>query len=223
MSGFYTSYIKFKLRAWLKYGWIVPSLLFSALTWAHPHSWISVKTQLLSQDQKITAIKMDWEFDAMTSAYTLDGEDTSPEHLEQTLQNLANESIQNMLAEHYFTYFYQGDNPIRYFEAENARYTLKQGKLTLSFELPLEKPQPVQGQSLKLLVFEPSYYIDMTWKSEDDIKLSGDLAKACQVEIIEPTPTPEQMSYAMSLPADADPDNALGQLFTQTAEFHCQD
>lgn len=196
-------------------------LVFSYSSWAHPHSWIDVTTHIQSEDNKITALKMDWEFDAMTSAYTLDGEDISKEGLPETLQQLATESIQNMLAEHYFTYFYDGETPIRYYEVEDAKYTLNQGKLTLSFVLPLEKPQPVENHQIKLLVFEPSYYIDMSWKKEQDIQLSDELSQHCQVEIIKPTPTPEQMSYAMSLPADADPDHALGQLFTQTAVLNC--
>lgn len=215
---------KFRTPAFLKSArYWTPILfgLFAHPVFAHPHSWITTMVDVKGDDSTITGFHMRWEFDAMTSAYTLDGEDTSEEALPETLKTLANDSIQNMLPEHYFTYFYSNDEPVRYLEVDNANYTLDKGKLTLSFDLDLEKPQPIQGADLKLLIFEPSYYIDMSWQSKDDIKLSDALAKNCQVTIIEPTPTPEQMSYAMALPADADPDNALGQLFTQTATFEC--
>lgn len=59
-------------------------------------------------------------------------------------------------------------------------------------------------------------------KKSKDVILDPELAAVCNAEMIEPNPTPEQMSYAMSLPPDADPDNALGQLFTQTVRLHCK-
>ncbi len=164
---------------------------------------------------------MEWKFDAMTSAYMLDGEDTSSKKEQETLHNVAVSVLKNMLYEHYFTYFYDGDTPIRYKIAQNAKLTRDRAKLVLSFELPLSKPKQITKDTLRLLIFDPSYYVDMTWNSINDVVLSDDLARDCQIALIEPTPTLEQMTYAMSLPADADPDNALGQLFTQTVQIHC--
>ncbi len=57
--------------------------------------------------------------------------------------------------------------------------------------------------------------------NKGDIILSPELAKTCSFKLIEPHPTPEQVTYAMSIPADADPDNKLGQVFTQTVQLFC--
>ena len=92
----------------------------------------------------------------------------------------------------------------------------------MTFELPLSKPQPITKDSLRLLIFEPSYYVDMSWKAKNDIILSPELSKVCTFDLAEPNPSPEQMLYAQSLPPDANPDNALGQLFTQTVKLHCK-
>lgn len=196
-------------------------VLTSCNAQAHPHSWVEMKTYVEGKNGVITGFKMEWSFDAMTSAYMLDGEDVSPEKEPETLRKLAASVLENMKYEHYFTYFYDGDMPIRYKVAHSEKLTRDRAKLVLSFELPLSKPKPVTRESLRLLIFEPSYFVDMTWQSEGDIVLSPELDRQCQLELIEPNPTSEQMSYAMSLPADADPDNALGQLFTQTVKINC--
>ncbi|WP_028863966.1 DUF1007 family protein [Psychromonas aquimarina] len=190
---------------------------------AHPHSWVDTKTVIQGSDSHISGFHMSWTFDAMTSMYMLDGEDLSPENKTETLQKLADSVLENMYNEHYFTYFYDGEKSVKYKTAQNARLTQDKAKLILSFDLPLSRPQPLTTDSLRLLIFEPSYYIDMSWKKSSDLQLSEALAQSCSFDLIAPNPTAEQMSYALSLPADADPDNELGQLFTQTVKLVCQD
>ncbi|KJY84623.1 hypothetical protein TW81_03595 [Vibrio galatheae] len=169
----------------------------------------------------ITGFKMEWSFDPMTSAYILDGEDMSPESEQETLQKLAASTLENMLYEHYFTYFYDDYKPIKYSQAHSGKFSRNRSRLVLSFELPLSMPKPVTRDSLRLLIFDSSYYVDMAWTSISDIQLSDELSRQCRFTLAQPNPTPEQMSYAMSLPANADPDYELGQLFTQTVNLHC--
>lgn len=200
---------------------ISSALLLTSSVSAHPHSWIELKTYIEGQDGVITGFKMEWSFDAMTSAYMLDGEGVTPENEQETFKRVAASVLQNMLYEHYFTYFYDGEEPIRYKVARNDQLVRDRAKLVLSFELPLSKPKPVTSDTLRLLIFDPSYFVDMSWQSSSDVVLSDDLARQCQLELQQPNPTAEQMSYAMSLPMDAEPDDTLGQLFTQTVKIHC--
>ncbi|SJL83955.1 DUF1007 family protein [Vibrio palustris] len=196
--------------------------LMPTLAKAHPHSWVDMVTQINGNDHAITGFSMTWEFDPMTTAYLFDGEDMSKEHRKKTLQKLADNMIKNMLSTHYFTYFYQHKTtPIRYKTARNAVLTTKRGKATLKFDLPLTKPFTFINEPLKFLIFDPTYYVDMSWKGRDSIKLSPQLAKHCQYKIIAPNPTPKEVAYATNLPADADPDNSLGQLFTQQLNLTC--
>lgn len=188
---------------------------------AHPHSWIDMKTYIEGNSTQITGFKMVWTFDAMTTAYMLDGEDMSAAHKEQTLKNTAQSVMENMKNAHYFTYFYDNKTPIKYHIPAGGELIKPRAKATLTFELPLAKPKTVTKDSLKLLIFEPSYYVDMSWNNKSDIVLSPELAKTCTFKLIEPHPTPEQVTFAMSIPADADPDNQLGQVFTQAVRLYC--
>ncbi len=201
--------------------WLVPILAPFKIS-AHPHSWIDLKTEVLGDDNAITGFSMDWTFDAMTTAYLFDGEDMSPAHRAKTLKDVGQSVINNMLSQHYFTYFYDKDTPIKYEEVKQARLTETKGKATLSFTLLLAHPYTYNGHKLTLRIFDPTYYVDMSWRNKSDITLANNLGSRCNFKLVEPHPTSAQISYAMSLPADADPDNQLGQLFTQTLELSCQ-
>ncbi|QXO16520.1 DUF1007 family protein [Vibrio ostreae] len=198
------------------------TLLIALPCRAHPHSWIDIKTRILGSDQAITGLKMEWTFDAMTTAYLFDGEDMSPAQQEKTLHKLAASVMTNMLSQHYFTYFYDNQTPIRYQSVDTGQLSTAKGKATLSFSLPLAKPYPLNGHKLTLKIFDPTYYVDMSWKDSHDISFAPRLQDHCQQKLVEPNPTSAQISYAMSLPMDADPDNKLGQLFTQTLELSCK-
>ncbi|MDR9827218.1 DUF1007 family protein [Vibrio sp. FNV 38] len=197
------------------------ALLISFNLHAHPHSWVELKTTIEGDNGVIHGLTMEWSFDAMTSAYVLDGEDTSPENEAVAFRNIAASLMDNILYEHYFTYFYDGEVPIRYGVGHSEKLERDRAKLVLSFYLPLAKPQPVTRDSLHLMIYDKTHFVDMSWRADSHVSLSSDLARQCSLEVIKPNPTAEQMSYAMSLPEDADPDNALGELFSQTANLHC--
>lgn len=196
--------------------------LLSAVSHAHPHSWVDITTEIQGDASQITGFKMRWTFDAMTSAYMLDGEDLSAENKENTLQQLADSIMHNMMAGHYLTYFYEGDTPIKYAMAQNGVLTQESIKATLTFDLPLAKPKILSDKPLKLLIYDPSYYVDMSWPSKSDIQLSPELAKRCELTLTAATPTSEQIAYVMALPVDATRDNALGELFTQAVTINCK-
>lgn len=195
--------------------------LLPVVSYAHPHSWVDMKTYVQGTKDTITGLKQEWTFDPMTTAYMFDGEDMSPAHKKATMQKVADSVMKNLLNSHYYTYFYDKNTPIKYLVARDGKLTQKGPKATLTFELPIAHPKKVTADSIVLRVFEPTYYMDMTWDKASDITLSPELAKTCSFTLIPAHPTPEEVSYAMSLPADADPDNTLGQLFTQTIKFHC--
>lgn len=205
----------------LQYFFIIGAILSSLTAQAHPHSWIDLKTEIEGNETQITGFKMSWTFDAMTSAYMLDGEDLSAKNKIKSLQKVADSVMKNMSLEHYFTYFYDDETPIKYSRSNQSVLTQHKAKLTLDFYIPLSKPKNILGRTLKLLIFEPSYYVDMSWVKKSDIQLSTHLSKRCTLQLVDPKPTAEQVTYAMSLATDADPDNALGQLFSQKVMITC--
>lgn len=196
-------------------------LLVPQIANAHPHSWIEIKTEIVGQNNEVLGFNMQWTFDAMTSGYMLDGHDLAPEEKEKSFQFIADSILDNIFTEHYFTFFYNSGKAVVTNKAINAKLIQNKAKLTLAFYLPLAEPQRAIDTSFKLLIFEPSYYVGMSWKHKSDISFSETFQTHCNIELIEPTPSVEQMDFAFSLPTDAKPNNSLGQIFNQTIKLNC--
>jgi ABC-type uncharacterized transport system substrate-binding protein len=188
---------------------------------AHPHSWIDLKTEIVGNETHIQGFKMSWTFDAMTSAYMLDGEDLSANNKSKTLKEIASSLMRNIYTEHYFTYFYDGGSIIESGFSDQGLLTHNRTQLTLEFYLPLLNPQEITNGSMKLFVYEAGYYTDMSWGNENDIQLSSELSKHCSLALILPNPTEEQFSYAMSLGANENPNYEQGKVFSQTVNIIC--
>ena len=203
------------------YFFSVMSILPLTHVQAHPHSWVDLKTDIVGNKTHILGFNMSWTFDAMTSAYMLDGEDLSAKNKARTLAKMTETLLENIHTERYFTHFYDGDTRIDNALAGKATLTQSKIKLTLHFYLPLLKPKVITPTPMTLLVFESGYYVDMSWESANDIQLSPELSQRCSLALILPTPTEEQSSYAMSLSADESPNYEQGKVFSQMVKITC--
>lgn len=91
-------------------------------------------------------------------------------------------------------------------------------KAVLDFVLPLAEPQPLAGQTFTLSTFDPTYFVDMTYKDAagDGATLQGNADNT--------DPDASWQEYARSLDkADAPPpDKDLGRQFAQTVTLTCR-
>lgn len=191
------------------------------LSQAHPHSWIDLKTEIEGNKTHVTGFNMSWTFDVMTSAYMIDGDYSTMVNKEKALQEMADGIMENLYVEHYFTYFYHGGEPVKFTRPTKGHFTQNEMKFTLHFYLPLSQPQLINEEPFELLVYESSYYVNMSWKQQQDVTLSPDMSDVCSLTLVEPQVTEEQIFYASAKPINAQPDPRLGSLFTQRAKVKC--
>ena len=151
----------------------------------------------------------------------LQGEDISAEKIDATLQRLAESVVGNMYNEHYFTYLYDENIPIRYKEAGHPQLIQDKNKLVLSFELPLSIPIAFKDKALKLYIYDETYFVDMSWLDKSNIQLSDQLTAQCNGELLAPKASDELRAYTLSLASDVAPDNTIGQLFSQKYQLNC--
>ncbi len=72
---------------------------------AHPHSFISLKTELVTDGTQLSGLKMRWTMDEITSADLLyDAGNAKPG--DEIWKKLAAEVMANVLGQHYFTEFW---------------------------------------------------------------------------------------------------------------------
>jgi len=142
------------------------ALFYVPNTQAHPHSWVDLQTTIEGDGNYITGFNMSWTFDAMTSFYMLEGQVLSEQNKEEILTSITGPVMDNLVLEHYFTYFYDGDTPTPYLDSREATLTQHENQLQLDFHIPLAEPKLITDTPLKLQVYESSYYVDIRWEDK---------------------------------------------------------
>ena len=90
----------------MKIALLLVTLFFSAAAACHPHSFITMKAELKSQNDRLTGIKMVWTMDEITSADLLyDAGQARPGDV--VWKKLAAQVMANVLGQHYFTELWQ--------------------------------------------------------------------------------------------------------------------
>lgn len=197
--------------------------VYSFAVGAHPHSFIRLQTEIVSENDQFVALKMRWTMDEITSADLLyDAGNAKPG--DEIWKKLAAEVMANVLGQHYFTEVWHRGQKVK-FKNRPTEYGMarEEHQAVLTFVLPLAQPQPLTGQTYLISTFDPSYYVDMSYEKDSDATLPPTLSKQCQIAMHTPTPNEETLSFAQSLDKeDAPPEDMnLGQQFAQKVTLTC--
>jgi ABC-type uncharacterized transport system substrate-binding protein len=191
---------------------------------AHPHSFIDIQTGVVVKNGQFTGLSMRWKMDEITSADLLyDAGNAKP--ADEVWKKLAAEVMANVLGQHYFTEVWHNGKKVKFENRPDGYGLAREGhQAVLTFMLPLAEPQPLAGQTYTFSTYDPTYYVDMTWKNDHDISLPAAQQNACRVTLTTPEPNEKMTTYALSLDkADAPPeDMELGQYFAQKVTLKCQ-
>nr|WP_067707959.1 DUF1007 family protein [Erwinia sp. ErVv1] len=191
---------------------------------AHPHSFISMQVTLVHKNNLLTGLKMHWVMDEITSADLLyDAGDAKPDSV--AWKKLAAEVMANVLGQHYFSEFWHEGKAVKFENLPPEYHLSRQGsKAVLEFILPLAEPQPLTGQRYRFSTFDPTYFVDMTYDSEQSLHVPAELKKQCKMTLKTPKPNAALQAWALSLDkADAPrADDDLGRQFAQTVTLICR-
>ena len=199
-------------------------MALSAPALAHPHSFIDMQTTLVTQQKNLLALKMVWTMDEITSADLLYDAGSAAAGSE-IWKKLAAEVMARVMAQHYFTNVYRDGKPLRYMRLPSEYQLSRNGnKAVLEFVIPLAQPAPLAGKPIIFSTYDPSYFVDMTYKSDRALHLPADVKPACALSLFTPKPNASMQAYALSLDkADAPLEEMdLGQQFAQKVTLQCQ-
>ncbi|XP_037929343.1 uncharacterized protein HI_1249-like [Teleopsis dalmanni] len=204
-------------------------LCFTPQLYAHPHSFVEMKTQFIADEVAITGLQMTWTFDVITSADVLydllNGDDSA-----QNWHQHASDMMDNIIANDYFTRFYRYDSTTKSalisFSSPPINYSLSHQDLQaiLTFSIAFESPQPLSQVDYKLFTFEPTFYVDMYYDNISDIELAPTMQPSCKLALQTPEPSEELQNYALSLDRDdaPEPNMDLGMSFAQQVNLVCR-
>ncbi|BFU59515.1 hypothetical protein HEMROJRC1_18070 [Rodentibacter sp. JRC1] len=192
---------------------------------AHPHAFIDMKIKLLVNEEKLTGFRMQWRLDEASSSEMLydlalaEGDATAK-------QRLVDDVMKNVVAEHYFSYFFDKNNKKIKYKSTPKNYGMHaQGTyLEYYFDVLLASPQKLAANQFMLMTYDKTYYVAMLYP--EPVRQSVDfsaLPANCQGKLIEPNIDEKWRSYAMSLDkSQRDTDNSLGAMFAQTIKIQCE-
>ncbi|SDI56777.1 ABC-type uncharacterized transport system, substrate-binding protein [Bradyrhizobium sp. Rc2d] len=147
---------------------------------AHPHVWITATSELLyAEDGSVTGLRHAWTFDDAFSANAMQGlgGKSKAAYTREELAPLAQTQVESLKDNAYFTFLRVGERlpfaePVDYF------FDYKDDHLTLHFTLPLKTP--VKAKTVRLTIFDRSFFIDFRLAKEHPVKLVGAPA-GCEV------------------------------------------
>lgn len=195
-------------------------LALPCLGLAHPHAWIDLRVQVLFDDNgQVTALEQSWDLDAMYSLVVLEQiqEEGVGDSLEEKIENFSREMIRQASEYDYMTQLRSGGEPVAAGAVRDHDLEQVDGRLRLSFVLPLVEPMDPAAHALSYAVFDPTFYIEIT---HDAVELRGASAD-CRYDIRQPEPTDEMRERALMIDEEDTVDENLGQHFAERTEIRC--
>jgi ABC-type uncharacterized transport system substrate-binding protein len=202
--------------------WAPPAL-------AHPHAWIEMKSDVVFDESgRVTALNIEWKFDADYSAMATDGLDANGDGFYSAgeLQPLARENIEALKEYGYFVYAKADGRQVPYGEITDYGQVYNDGILEMHFVLPLAEPVDPRKAVFTYQMYDPTFYIAMDYKDERSVTSIGAMPAGCRVHL-KPTPSDEQTEATRQMLAGKDqywtpPDGEdFGSLFAQPVAVEC--
>ncbi|WP_447527740.1 DUF1007 family protein [Vreelandella sp. TE19] len=203
------------------------SVLASPGAQAHPHGWIDLSVNVLTDEQgRATALSQTWRMDPFYSLIVFDElsrvEDAS---FEEGLDQLGQDIRENLEAQGYFTELWVDGEPQALGEVSEYTTLKRNERLVYMFTLPLAEPVALDGALLEYQIFDPTYYIEVVHEeqngapAESALALAGELS--CDLSVTPADPDPELVLQAALLDKGEQGEPDLGRFFAETGHVNC--
>ncbi|MGI6246346.1 MAG: DUF1007 family protein [Pseudochelatococcus sp.] len=167
--------------------WAVAAAMAPPEAAAHPHVWVTARTQLVFAQDKLTAVRHSWTFDPAYSQYATQGLDADgdgkPDAAE--MADLARSNIEGLYEFDFFTKVKANGKSIAFTRASDPSLELVDGSLVLHFTLPVE-PAVAAGRALALEIYDPTYFVSFVFAPGADAATTAGTAGDCAITITRP-------------------------------------
>jgi len=156
------------------------SLLFAAATVmavaAHPHVFINNKMTVVFKQGELEGMTFRWTFDPMFTTMIL--ADVAPnaegEFTEKQTNQIKTTAFDNLANYHYFLAFVIGKTSLKKIRIEQfSARVVKHNNLVYSFFVPLGLPVTPEEQTVRVTVYDDSYYVAFDLTHADDVTVEG--------------------------------------------------
>ena len=168
------------------------TLVFTAPARAHPHVWVTMKTDLVyAADGTVTGVRHHWAFDDMFSAFATQGLESKEKgkFTREELAPLAKVNVESLKEYDFFTYATVDGKKVPLTDpAPDYWLDYNDQVLTLNFTLPFKTP--VKTKELKIEVYDPTIFVDFSFDKKAPAQIVG--APQCKLDV----QLPREMTFA---------------------------
>jgi ABC-type uncharacterized transport system substrate-binding protein len=165
----------------------------SVAAFAHPHVFIANKMEVVFDGGTLKGITFTWNFDKMFSSMMLtdlpaqaDGSFTP-----KTAAALKAGGFDNLKNYHYFLAFQVGSRALTKIKIEQFTPRVIDGvTLVYSFFVPLDIPVTASQQTIRVTVYDDSYFVAFDLMHVEDVTITGSDGVTCAVSVEKTTVKP---------------------------------
>lgn len=156
---------------------------------AHPHVWVETHAAVVfGKDGKVDAIRNDWVFDEMYSAFQVEGlEKNGKLATTADLASRAKTNVDDLKEYEYFTFAKANGRKLQF--GAPVDYSLEERpdkRVVLHFTLPLVEPSKT-GRFMTVQVYDPSYFVDFELAATNPVELT-DAPAGCSKTVLGANP-----------------------------------
>jgi ABC-type uncharacterized transport system substrate-binding protein len=197
-------------------------LLASSAAQAHPHVWVTIKSQVLyAADGTVTGVRHIWTFDEMFSTFASQGLDKNNDGTlsREELAELAEVNVTSMKDFDYFTKAKANGKPVSFEGPKDYFLEEKNKMLTLNFTLPLTAP--AKAQSFDVDVYDGTFFVAFAMEEKDAVTLVN-APSQCKLNVAQPKDAKAQSKpLSESFFNQLDPSSSYGAQFANKISVKC--
>jgi ABC-type uncharacterized transport system substrate-binding protein len=153
---------------------------------SHPHVFVNNRMTVTFDADALQGIAFTWTFDDMFSNMILS--DYDPKHTGHfdaaQVKALKQGAFDNLENYHYFVALAVGKKPVSHFRIDRFTPSVTaENKLVYSFFIPLKVPVQPTDQSVRLTVYDDSYYVAFDLLHLDDVTVQAGPEITCNLSI----------------------------------------
>jgi ABC-type uncharacterized transport system substrate-binding protein len=197
---------------------------------AHPHVWIEMQSDVVfTDDGLIKGVDLEWTFDDGYTQMALDGLDLDGDGLysQDELAPLTKENIASLKDYEYFTVMRANGEQQKIGAVTDYGQIWSNNKLTLHFQVPLEKPIDPKKDEFVLKVYDPEFFIAIDYMQNDPVDVVGKIPESCKL-VVKPVPTDAELDQTRTMLATKGKDwkpevsEDFGAMFAQAVSIACK-
>lgn len=197
---------------------------------AHPHVWIEMQSDVVfTEDGLIKGVDLEWTFDDAYTQMALEGLDVDGDGLysQDELAPLTKENISSLKDYEYFTVMRANGEQQKIGEVTDYGQIWSNNKLTLHFQVPLEKPVDPKKEEFVLKVYDPEFFIAIDYMAVDPVDVVGKMPESCNL-VVKPVPTDAELEQTRTMLSTKGKDwkpeaeEDFGAMFAQAVSIACK-